>query len=63
MSHTKLEMVTGELPFNIPYGTVHSRYIGTVKRFNRRAIARERFPVKSWPPRWIRALAGRRRGL
>ena len=58
MSHTKLEMVTGELPFSIPYGTVHSRYIGTVKRFDRRAIPRERFPVKdgrrgagSW--RWL----------
>ena len=64
MSHTKLEMVSGELSFNIPYGTVHSRYIGTVKRFDRRAIARECFPVKDGRPgRWIRALAERRRAL
>ena len=59
MSHTKLEMVSGELSFNIPYITVHSRYIGTVKRFDRRAIARECFPVKSWAPwRWADPGAG-----
>ena len=55
MSHTKPEMVSAELSFNTPYGAVHSRYAGTVKRFDHRACRAiaHRSRVLSgerWPP-------------